>query len=168
VTTRSELIEDGTPIVCARKHKTDSHKPAGSFFLFRRHHINSRKQLAHATLSKEASIAEEACITQAWHALTPEQRATWSERAKAEFNRAQLDRLRVPDAEEANPTTVPRDVLWGLNSGKSPLSQEVFEGIIRDTLNTLGSDCLPGSRQYCKALRDHQLENIFVAERGDP
>ena len=57
------------------------------------------------------------------------------------------------------------EVLWGLNTLDTPLSETNFRETVASALGC-DSDSLPGATQFCAALRDRMLQDLFVAEQG--
>ena len=86
--------------------------------------------------------------------------ARFRNKARAQHSSKMLAPLR----DESNPTHRLRPALWGLNEETSPLATAVFE---RAVCKHLGTDQLPGSRRYCRMLRDDLASKMFVADRGD-
>ena len=109
-------------------------------------------------MTKTIFKQEQRQLSAEWPARGPEEKRRFSNRARAHHSSKML----APLCDESNPTHRLRPALWGLNEESSPLAIAVFE---RAVCTHLGTDKLPGSRRYCRVLRDDLASKMFVADR---
>ena len=157
--TRAALLKRGAPLRCSAKKAKTRTRPASAFFIFRSDFL-ARRRAELGKVTKTIFKHEQRQLSAEWRALGPEERRRFRNKARAQHSSKMLAPLR----DESNPTHRLRPALWGLNEETSPLATAVFE---RAVCKHLGTDQLPGSRRYCRMLRDDLASKMFVADRGD-